>query len=81
MVRWPVFPGTFQIYETEKNMDAPYLRILSNPVTISLLPHPIWQQRGGVKPMELLINFLVSVAAGILCYYICKWLDRHGKGQ
>ena len=30
--------------------------------------------------MTLLTNFLVSVAAGITCYYICKWLDRHTKG-
>ena len=35
----------------------------------------------GCKAMELLINFFVSVAAGILCYYICKWLDRHNRGQ
>ena len=27
--------------------------------------------------MELLISFLMSVAAGIAAYYICKWLDRH----
>ena len=31
--------------------------------------------------MSILLNFLVSVIAGILCYYICKWLDGHGKGQ
>ena len=39
------------------------------------LPCPIWQQRGG-GTMEVLTNFLVSVVAGVLCYYICKWLDR-----
>ena len=39
------------------------------------LPCPIWQQRGG-GTMEVLTNFLVSVTAGVLCYYICKWLDR-----
>ena len=22
------------------------------------------------------ISFLISVAAGIACHYICKWLDR-----
>lgn len=31
--------------------------------------------------MDILIAFLVSVAAGIAANYICKWLDRHSKGQ
>lgn len=31
--------------------------------------------------MAILINFLVSVAAGIAAYYICKWLDRHGRKE
>lgn len=26
--------------------------------------------------MEIAIAFLVSVAAGIVCHYIFKWLDR-----
>lgn len=25
--------------------------------------------------------FFVSVAASIVGYYICKWLDRHSKGK
>jgi ABC-type multidrug transport system permease subunit len=44
------------------------------------LLRPNWQQGGGGN-VEILTNFLMSVAAGILCYYICKWLDRHNKGQ
>jgi len=28
---------------------------------------------------ELLTAFLVSVAAGIVTYYICKWLDGNKK--
>lgn len=31
--------------------------------------------------MSILTNFIVSVAAGIACYYICKWLDRHSGGS
>ncbi len=31
--------------------------------------------------MQLIIGFLVSVVAGIASHYICKWLDRHSKGQ
>lgn len=31
--------------------------------------------------MDIFFTFLVSIAAGIVCHYICKWLDRHRKGQ
>ena len=34
-----------------------------------------FQQEGGVL-LEYIIAFLISIAAGIVCYYICKWLDR-----
>lgn len=27
--------------------------------------------------MEIFLSFVVSVAAGVVSYYICKWLDRH----
>ena len=26
---------------------------------------------------EILLTFLVSVGAGVVSYYICKWLDRN----
>jgi hypothetical protein len=26
--------------------------------------------------MSIFISLLVSVVAGIICYYVCKWLDR-----
>lgn len=25
---------------------------------------------------EILVSFLISVIAGVVSYYICKWLDR-----
>ena len=31
--------------------------------------------------METFITFFVSVGAGVVSYYVCKWLDRHGKGR
>jgi hypothetical protein len=37
--------------------------------------------RGEVEMLEILISFLVSVAAGIISYYVCKWLDRRSKGK
>ena len=36
----------------------------------------------GVNNMGSILNFALSVAAGVLSYYICKWLDdqfRPGK--
>lgn len=34
--------------------------------------NPIRQREGGVI---LLVSFTLSVLAGIVAYYICKWLD------
>lgn len=31
--------------------------------------------------MDGILNFLMSVAASIVGYYVSKWLDGHGKGQ
>lgn len=44
------------------------------------LPFKSWQQEE-VGIVDLLVNFLVSVGAGIVSYYVCKWLDRHCKGK
>lgn len=43
-------------------------------VILTVLSHPFWQQEGGVC-VEILISFLISIMAGIVSYYICKWLD------
>ena len=32
-----------------------------------------------VKKVGIITSFLVSVAAGVVSYYICKWLDEHQK--
>ena len=40
---------------------------------------PTLYEEGGEGLMEIITAFLVSVAAGIVTYYICKWLDRRGK--
>jgi len=29
---------------------------------------------------EVILNTFVTVAANVIGYYICKWLDGHGKG-
>ena len=27
------------------------------------------------------LSFLLSVAAGVVCHYLCKWLDERVKGN
>ena len=34
---------------------------------------------GGGDFMEIVITFLVAVAAGVACHYIIKWLDGDEK--
>ena len=29
--------------------------------------------------MDLALSFIVAVAAGVVCHYIIKWLDRNDK--
>ena len=31
--------------------------------------------------MDVIFTFVLSVAAGIVAYYICKWLDRLDKDR
>ncbi len=40
-----------------------------------MLLTPYWQQKG-VLVLEILTIFCISVAANVVSYYICKWLDR-----
>mgnify|MGYP004642429037 CR=1 len=28
---------------------------------------------------EVILTFIISVLAGVVCHYICKWLDRDKK--
>ena len=56
---------------------------LTSPVEFCIifpLPFESWQQEE-VGCVEMIVNFFVSVGAGVICYYICKWLDRHSKGS
>lgn len=40
---------------------------------LAVLPNTSqWRE---VRNLEILVSFLVSVLAGIVTYYICKWLD------
>lgn len=43
----------------------------NNPVVITYT-----DTRGGEIHMEMIASFLLSVAASVAAYYICKWLDE-----
>ena len=45
---------------------------------MTALSHQYLATGGGVD-MEVVIAFLVAVAAGVACHYIIKWLDRDHK--
>ncbi len=49
-------------------------------VIIQLLPFPLNFIEMGGEYMSL-ASFLVSVAAGVIANYICKWLDGCGKSS
>jgi hypothetical protein len=37
--------------------------------------------REGVIIVEYMVAFIISVLAGILAHYICKWLDGDDRGD
>ena len=45
-----------------------------------MLPSLYWQQEGGIG-IEILFSFIIAVVAGVVAYYICKWLDSDGNGS
>lgn len=51
------------------SIDTPPLNLYNKVAVDSFQPE------GGVL-LEYIIAFLISIVAGIVCYYICKWLDR-----
>ncbi len=53
-------------------------RILSKYVILFSLSNRYLATGGGVD-MEVIIAFLVAVAAGVACHYIIKWLDGDHK--
>lgn len=51
---------------------------LSDYAIIFLLPPLDWYGKG-VNYVELFISFVISVAASIVAYYVCKWLDSDSR--
>ncbi len=31
--------------------------------------------------MDGAVNFVLSVGASVIAYYVCKWLDRQSRGR
>ena len=30
---------------------------------------------------NMFLSFLISVAAGVVCHYLCRWLDERANGN
>lgn len=57
------------------------MRSLSKSGILAVLPSYTGNRKEVNGLTAILVSFFVSVAAGIACYYICKWLDRHSRGS
>lgn len=53
-------------------LEFPYVNFCD---IIVLLSYPFRQRKGGAGLTEYLYPFLISVMAGVVSYYVCKWLD------
>ena len=60
---------------------AQILRFVSKSGILTVLPSYTGNRKEVNGLTTILVSFFVSVAAGIACYYICKWLDRHSRGS
>lgn len=73
--------GIIIIYPLRVFVKAFFLRILSGGGIMGVLATtPIRQRRGGAL-LEYIITFILSVAASVVSYYICKWLDDELGGK
>jgi multisubunit Na+/H+ antiporter MnhG subunit len=45
-------------------------------LSASLLSFLHRQRKGGVAVDNIFLSFMISVIAGVVTHYICKWLDR-----
>ena len=61
--------GTLSTVEVERNGKD------KRSVIYSPCYRPDTGNRKGVFVLEMLVSFLIAVAAGVACHYIIKWLD------
>ena len=40
-----------------------------------------FRKEGGENMGEYILSIILSVAACIIGYFVCKWLDRHNTGK
>jgi hypothetical protein len=62
----------------EENFAGISCRICRNLLSYGCCPPG---NRKEVGMLYILISFLVSVAAGIACHCLCRWLDERKKGS
>ena len=61
-------------------LDGSDVRFLLHILSISgILCLPLFTLSGERRCPEMLnlIDFMMSIAAGVVSYYVCKWLDGH----
>ena len=69
------------IYPLGVFVKAFFLRFLSKDGIMGVLATtPIRQRRGGAL-LEYIITFILSVAASVVSYYVCKCLDDKLGGK
>ena len=44
-----------------------------------MLPPPILAWKGGVSKVGVIASLIITVAGGVICHYIIKWLDGNDK--
>jgi hypothetical protein len=53
-----------------------FISYITYDILISLSVLNANQQRKGGEDMGYILDFLVAVEAGVISYYICRWLNR-----
>jgi hypothetical protein len=63
------------------NLSRAGLRNEGNPAILALLVSRNYTSGGRCCFMMSVFDFIVSVMAGVVSYYLYKWFDRRNKGQ
>lgn len=61
---------------TFTNISSLWIMVYIDSIIKLLLPQT-GNRKGGVEMLEVLISLIVSIIAGVITHYICKWLDEY----
>lgn len=57
------------------------LQKMSDYVILFLPPYSVPIHGKEVKSMNGVLSFVLSIAASVIAYYICKWIDKKTQGR